>query len=502
MFLASCPGIAALVRGVLGNLTIPAFAPTAASPGGAPQDDAEPERAAILRGGTILTMDDAHPVGEALAIRGSTILGVGSLTEVKRHYTPGTEIIDLAGHAVLPGFVEPHVRVLEKALAAAGIAADAAAGLCEQEPERVAELGAFALRELAMRGCTTVYDTGIGQLAGAAEHRLLGALARAPDCPVRLRGAFTPELATALGAMPGAGDECYDVVGISYRADGSIEDFGAALGEPYLNGHPSGVLTHEEAELREAMRSWCDAGWQLVVHSEGDLATEQVLRCFEAILSDQPTAAWLPARAGELPPVGGGAAVESGGHVGGERSAVLHRIERFAVVSDEQIARAAALGLSVSHAINQVYYCGERLRDQVLGRERAAHIHSLRRDLQHGVLSSCHSGDAPAVSGDVPVPAAQVDPCLALRTATTRLMRDSDDVLGPFQQLTLDEALRTLTVNPARQVLLGDRVGMLRPGMLADLVVLDRDPREVAPERLHELRVIETWLGGRRQRWG
>ena len=81
-------------------------------------------------------------------------------------------------------------------------------------------------------------------------------------------------------------------------------------------------------------------------------------------------------------------------------------------------------------------------------------------------------------------------------------MRDSDDVLGPFQQLTLDEALRTLTVNPARQVLLGDRVGMLRPGMLADLVVLDRDPRDVAPERLHELRVIETWLGGRRQRWG
>ncbi len=206
------------------------------------------------------------------------------------------------------------------------------------------------------------------------------------------------------------------------------------------------------------------------MHSEGDLATEQVLRCFEAILVEAP-AAGAP-----------------------------HRIERFAVVSDEQIARAAALGLSVSHAINQVYYCGERLRDQVLGRERAAHIHSLRRDLQHGVLSSCHSGDVPAASGDVlPAP---VDPCLALRTATTRLMRDSDDVLGPFQQLTLDEALRTLTVNPARQVLLGDRVGTLRPGMLADLVVLDRDPREVAPERLHELRVIETWLGGRRQRWG
>jgi predicted amidohydrolase YtcJ len=459
MFLASCPGIATLVRGVLGNLALPAFAPAAASPGGAPQDDAEPERAAILRGGPILTMDDDHPVAEALAIHGSTILGVGSLTEVKRHYTPGTEIIDLDGHAVLPGFVEPHVHVLESALTAAGIAADAAVELCAEDPERVAELGAGALREFAERGCTTVYDTGIGLLAGAAEHRLLGTLARSCDAPVRLRGAFTPELATALGAAPGAGDERYDVVGISYRVDGSIEEFTAALGEPYMNGGGSGALAYEEAELCEALRAWHRAGWQLVVRSDGDRATEQVLRCFEAILAEDPRGA-------------------------------LHRIERFTVVGDGQIARAAALGLSVSHAINQVYYRGESFRDQVLGRERAAHIHSLRRDLEHGVLSSCHSGAAP------------VDPCLALRTATTRLMRDSDDVLGPFQQLTLDEALRALTVNPARQVLLGDRIGMLRPGMLADLVVLDRDPREVAPERLHELRVIETWLGGRRQRWG
>jgi predicted amidohydrolase YtcJ len=309
-----------------------------------------------------------------------------------------------------------------------------------------------------------VYDAGIGQLAGAAEHRLLGALARAPSAPIRVRGAVTPELAMALGVAPGAGDEHYDVVGISYRADGSIEDFTAALGEPYLNGFPGGPLVHEEAELREALRVWRDAGWQLVVHSEGDRATEQVLRCFEALLEE------------DGPVVLGGP----------------HRIERFAVVRDEQIARAAALGLSVSHAINQIYYMGESLRDQVLGRERAAHIHSLRRDLEHGLVSSCHSD----------TPAAPVDPCLALRTATTRLMRGSDDVLGPFQQLTLEEALRTLTVNPARQVLLGDRVGMLRPGMLADLVVLDRDPREMAPERLHELRVIETWLGGRRQRWG
>ncbi|HXA54391.1 MAG TPA: amidohydrolase family protein [Solirubrobacteraceae bacterium] len=579
MCAACCPGVAALTRGALGNLTIPAFAPATVS-----CDEADgmeqAGRMVILRGGPIITLDDDNPVGEALAIRGGAIVGVGTLTEIKRHYTQGAEIVDLEGRAVLPGFVEPHVHVLESALAkagmlvetgmladsgrlaetgtdqgdtrsarvpesasaegachpasvkrvspesvegerppapaAAGIAREAIGELFEREPERVAEIGARMLRELAMRGCTTVYDTGIGLLAGAAEHRLLHALARAPDAPVRVRGAFVPELAAALGATPGGGDERYDVVGISYWADGSIQDFAAALGEPYLNDRGSGALTHEGEELCAAMRRWHDAGWQLVVHADGDRATEQVLRCYEALadsgmLAESVATERSPggggqvgvSRRSDVPVVAGGLERLGGpGHTGGsgragvevaDRMARLpHRIEHFAVVHDEQIARAAALGISVSHTINQIYYLGQRLRDEVLGRERAAQVHSLRRDFDHGLLSSCHSDS----------PAAPVDPCLALRTATTRLMRDSDDVLGPFQQLKLEEALRTLTVHPAQQVLLGDRVGALRPGMLADLVVLDRDPRAVAPERLHELRVLETWLGGRRQRWG
>jgi predicted amidohydrolase YtcJ len=491
MRVASSPGVAALMRGLLGNLAVPAFAPAIApADAGARFARApEPERAVILRGGPILTVDDANPVGEALAIRGSTILGVGSLTELKRHYTPGTEIVDLEGHAVLPGFVEPHVHVLESALAAVDIDRKEAAGLLEETPERVAELGARALREFARRGCTTVYDPGIGLLGGVAEHELLRSLARAPDAPVRLRGAFTPELATALGASPGGGDERYDVVGVALWADGPVQDFAAALGEPYLNGRGVGALLHEEADLREALRVWRDAGWQLVVHASGDRAIGQALRCYAAILGEGPDAPAVGASADVEARPPGARPPEVGPPAG---AGVGHRIEHFTLARDEQIAQAAALGLSVSHTIDDVYFWGEVFRDHVLGPERAARIHSLRRDLDQGLASSCHS-DSPLYP---------VDPCLTLRTATTRLMRDSDDVLGPFQQLKLDEALRTLTRNPADHVLLGDRVGSLRPGMLADLVVLDRDPREVAPERLHELRVVETWLGGRRQRWG
>jgi len=569
MCVACTPGIAALARGALGNLAAPSFGSADAWTG----EDGGAEYPVILRGGPILTQDERQPVAEALAIRGGRILAVGSATEVKRHFTSGTEIVDLDGRAVLPGFVEPHVHVLMSALAAhwwldvtplarpskqgvlaavreaaerggrggwvvgfgydpsrlppdypeldaadldaaagavpallvnqsghiayANHAALAAAGIGQDTPDppaasfardsagrltgvvyegpaiqalvrvvpqpspaQIAEMTARTLRELAARGCTTIYDAGIGLLGGAADHELLRRLAHAPEAPLRIRGAFTPELAAALGAAPGEGDERYAVVGIKFWADGSTQGFTGALNEPYLGDRGRGRLNHEEDELREQLRSWHRAGWQLVVHSNGDRATEQVLRCFEDILA----------------PAAG---------------AVAHRIEHFTVASDEQAARAAALGLSVSHTINHIYYWGESLRDHVLGAGRAARIHALVRDFEHGICCSLHSDS----------PVSPVDPLLALRTATTRLMRDSDDVLGPFQQLDLTRALRTVTCNPARQVLLGEHVGTLRQGMLADLVVLDRDPRAVAPERLHELQVLETWLGGRRQRW-
>jgi predicted amidohydrolase YtcJ len=433
---------------------------------------AESERAIILRGGPIFTVDGPTPVAEALAIRGCEILAVGSATEVKRHYTPATEIVDLEGRAVLPGFVEPHLHVVATALADAGrgdaldspveVVSDSPQQIAADSPEHVAELCAQTLRRFAASGCTTVYDAGIGEVAGAAEHDLLRSLAHAPDAAVRVRGAFTPELARTLGAAPGGGDERYDVVAIAYRADGLLEDFAAALSEPYLNGHGTGGLHHDEARLREAMREWHRAGWQLLAHANGDRAIDQVLGVYEALLAED-----------------------------GGRADAGHRIEYFSVAREDQISRAAALGLSVSHTIDDIYSRGASLRDEILGPQRAARIHPLRSDAERGLSGSCHSDS----------PRSAVDPCLCLRTAVIRLMRDSDDVLGPAQQLDLAGALRTVTCNPARQVGLGDRVGSLRPGKLADLVVLDRDPRAVDLERLHELRVLETWLGGRRQRW-
>jgi hypothetical protein len=66
----------------------------------------------------------------------------------------------------------------------------------------------------------------------------------------------------------------------------------------------------------------------------------------------------------------------------------------------------------------------------------------------------------------------------------------------PQERTDLETALRAYTVNNAWAEGQEDRKGSLAPGKLADLVLLERDPFEVEPEALKEIRVILTVLGG------
>jgi predicted amidohydrolase YtcJ len=62
----------------------------------------------IYRGGDIVTINDARPFAEAVAIRNGKILAVGTLAEISTFQGPKTEMIDLAGRTLLPGFVDAH----------------------------------------------------------------------------------------------------------------------------------------------------------------------------------------------------------------------------------------------------------------------------------------------------------------------------------------------------------------------------------------------------------
>jgi len=66
----------------------------------------------IYTGGPILTIDDARPTAEAVAVKDGRILAVGDLADVSTYEGKGTERFDLAGRTLLPGFVDSHGHVV------------------------------------------------------------------------------------------------------------------------------------------------------------------------------------------------------------------------------------------------------------------------------------------------------------------------------------------------------------------------------------------------------
>jgi predicted amidohydrolase YtcJ len=527
---------------------------------------------AILRGGPVLTMNGGR--AEAIALRDQKVVAVGPWERVAAYRGKSTEVVELAGRAVLPGFVEPHVHLIftaltenlcvdmspiaaptkdaalaalrqaceqaprgqwvlgfgfdpsrlfpdhpglsaddlesasggrpvfvlnqsghiayvnHVALAAASLDAgtpDPAAGSYVRDSEgrptgelheppafarfaphfpkptarEVAEVCRKTMREWAARGCTSIFDCGIGSVGGEGDVALMRALSGEPDSSLRLRGALVPEVATAIGAKPDARDTGLALCAIKFWADGSTQGFTGAVTEPYLGGHGRGVLNHAAGELSDRMAAFDRDGWQLVVHANGDRAIDQVLDVYETILD-------------------GRSAADRG-----------HRIDHFTVAREDQVIRAAALGLGISHTIGHVHYWGEAFREYVLGPERAERILPLAEDFRAGTGASLHSDS----------PVTPVFPLLYLRTAVSRLVGEAGPALGESQRITLEQALEAVTWRAAEHARLGGVAGRLAEGMNADLVVLDRDPHAVAPADLHKLEVTETWLGGRRQQW-
>src|SRR5678816_1734047 len=65
----------------------------------------------VLAGGSIMTMDSAHPTASAIAIRGDRILAVGSDREIKAWVGSQTRVVDLEGRTVTPGLVDSHAHL-------------------------------------------------------------------------------------------------------------------------------------------------------------------------------------------------------------------------------------------------------------------------------------------------------------------------------------------------------------------------------------------------------
>jgi len=106
----------------------------------------------IYRGGDIVTINDARPFAEAVAIRNGKILAVGTLAEISTFQGPKTEMIDLAGRTLLPGFVDAHGHCFGTGLQAVSANLQAPPDYTITDiPSLIAELKKFAATDTAKK---------------------------------------------------------------------------------------------------------------------------------------------------------------------------------------------------------------------------------------------------------------------------------------------------------------------------------------------------------------
>ena len=326
-------------------------------------------------------------------------------------------------------------------------------------------------------GLTSIHDVD-GRSAFAAYQRLhrRGELGLRV---VKYLPAKVLDCALEVGIQAGLGDDWLRVGGIKTFVDGALGPRTAAMLAPY-EGEPDnlGVLTIEEAELRELARKAAGGGLPLAVHAIGDRANRMVLDVL-ADLAD--------GRGGACPrPVGG-------------RDEPCpypqrpHRIEHAQLLHPDDLPRLAALGVVTSmQPIHATQDC--QMADRYWG-GRCATAYAWRSLLEAGTVL--------AFGSDSPVE--DLNPFLGIHAAVTR--RRADGFPGsqgwyPRQRLTVEEAVRAYTLGAARAAGLEDRLGSLAPGKLADLVVLDcaepgADIFSCDPMAIAETRVLATMIGGR-----
>lgn len=283
-----------------------------------------------------------------------------------------------------------------------------------------------------------------------------------PDYPVRLMPAmsglaWTPEQGVArLRACLELGNDKLYFGPAKLMTDGSIQGYTARLKWPhYHDGHPNGIWNAPPEALQEMVQVYHQAGIQLHIHTNGDEAVELMLDALEGALELWP------------------------------RADHRHTLQHCQIIDHAQLRRAARLGLCLNMFANHLYYWGDIHLTRTLGYERSQRLEPLASATRLNIPLAIHS-DAP------------VTPLGPLFTAWCAVMRRSASgvVLGEHERITVRQALEMVTLGAAYTLRLDHLVGSLEIGKFADMVVLDQDPLECAPERLKDIAIRATILGG------
>jgi predicted amidohydrolase YtcJ len=238
--------------------------------------------------------------------------------------------------------------------------------------------------------------------------------------------------------------------------DGALGSRGAAFHEPYDDDPGNrGLTLLEPGPLRTMLHRAHDAGFQVAVHAIGDRANAEAIAAFEEV---------------------------------GLRGAARPRLEHAQIVRDEDVRRAAKLGVIASM---QPTHCTSDMAwlEQRIGCRRLPGASPWRSFLEAG---SCL-----ALGSDFPIESP--DPRKGLYAAVTRQDERGQPPGGflPEQRITIEQALRGFTAGAAYAAFAERELGRIAPGCCADLTVLDRDPTRVEPAEILRAQVVRTIVAGR-----
>ncbi len=253
-------------------------------------------------------------------------------------------------------------------------------------------------------------------------------------------------------------DSMFSLYGVKIVLDGSNQTETGAQTKPYLHSDSKGSPNFDAAQMKRMVTDVKAFGMPVLIHCNGDHSIDMALDAIEAAYA-------------------------------GSTSFGVNRIEHATMARPDQIRRMKQLNVQPTFLMNHVRFYGAAYRDHIFGPERAAFMDPAGACVKIGLPFTLHTDGPCSPPGPLPL----------ISTAMTRLCIIDNSVVGADQRVSIDDAIRAVTIDAARQLGQGDRLGSLETGKAADFTVLERDPYQVSPDDIATIKVSETWVAGERK---
>lgn len=274
-----------------------------------------------------------------------------------------------------------------------------------------------------------------------------------------LRRRFGDDFLSFYSAMQPRASDRLAVHGVKYVNDGSYPAMTLRLNFPgYLDGETGlrGDVPWED--MFERMLPFWENGIQIHSHANGDATVDMTLNTLQALQQAAP------------------------------RFDHRFTIEHYCISTPAQARRLAALGGTASVNPYFVHYRSQIHAEHGFGPDRTFATARLNSLAQAGATFALHS--------DYNLVVAPMHPLTAAWIAVNRFGADGETVVGAGERISLDRAMRAITVDAAFVLNRDDSLGSIEVGKHADFVILDDDPWQVDPRRLKDIGVRGTVLAG------